>query len=96
MEQHNPSTTQTTPPSVVPCETHQRADISKNITFRLDPFREDYEIRDGHGKCRGFIWTHDGGWVCRVDELNAQYCDTLLDAKELVMALVKGTRATTP
>lgn len=90
MEQRNPSTTQTATPSVAPREAHQRADISKNITFRLDPFREDYEIRNGHGKCKGFIWKCAGKWVCRVDELDAKFCNTLTEAKELATALLRN------
>lgn len=57
-------------------------------TFHLDPHREDYEIRDSQGKCRGFVWKYAGKWVCRVDDKIAQYSDTLSDAKVLAGKLL--------
>lgn len=73
---------------------NQSADLSKRITFHLDTFREDYEVRNGHGKCLGFIWKYDGKWVCRVGEFDAQFCKTLPEAKELARTLLIETITT--
>lgn len=58
------------------------------LEFHQDPHRGDYEIRDAQGKCRGFIWKYGDHWVCRVDDMQVQNCDTLVDAKVLAETLV--------
>lgn len=58
------------------------------IALIRDPFRGDFEIRDKHNNCRGFIWQYEGYWVCRVDDCNARYCDSYDEALILALTLV--------
>lgn len=60
-------------------------------TFHRDQFRGDYEIHDEAGKCRGFIWRHEGQWVCRIDEDPAQYPDSFKASKLLAEQMLAGS-----
>ncbi len=58
------------------------------ISFHRHEYRGDYEVRDSSGKCRGFIWQHEGRWVCSIGDQPAQYPGSFDAANELARELL--------
>lgn len=54
----------------------------QNPTFTKNEYREEYEVKDATGKCRGFIWQFKDHWAIRIDDNVASYQNTLPDAKQ--------------
>lgn len=52
-------------------------------------FRDDFEVIDTMGNCRGFVWSYEGHWCIRVDKMQTSYKDTFEDATKYALELIQ-------
>lgn len=52
------------------------------ISILKDPFIDEFQILDGEGTLRGFLWKNDRQWQCRVENSDVQSFVSRLKAIE--------------